>query len=57
MLQEKSWERSSSLWTSLGLGFEQRSDFVDFSVAGSIVFTTASLTPHWSVHGGVGFGF
>jgi len=48
---------SSSLWTSLGLGFEQRSDFIDFSVAGSIVFTTASLTPHWSVHGGVGFGF
>ncbi|MGZ6143994.1 MAG: hypothetical protein ACXWLM_11690 [Myxococcales bacterium] len=45
----------SSLWTSLGLGFEQRTDLVDFSVAADIVFTTADLTPHWSIHGGVGF--
>lgn len=47
----------SSLWTSLGLGYEQRTDLLDFSVAADIVFTTADLTPHWSVHGGVGFGF
>ena len=47
----------SSLWTSLGLGFEQRGDLLDLSVAADIVFTTADLTPHWSVHGGVGFGF
>ncbi len=47
----------SSLWTCLGLGFEQRSWLVDLSVAADIVFTTADLTPHWAVHGGVGFGF
>ena len=47
----------SSLWTSLGIGFEQRTDLLDFSVAADLVFTTADLTPHWSVHGGVGFGF
>ena len=49
--------QQSSLWTSLGFGFEQRSDVFDLSVAADIVFTTADLTPHWSVHGGVGFGF
>jgi hypothetical protein len=49
--------QQSSLWTSLGFGFEQRSDMFDLSVAANIVFTTADLTPHWSVHGGVGFGF
>lgn len=47
----------SSLWTSLGIGFEQRSDMFDLSVAADIVFTTADLTPHWCVHGGIGFGF
>lgn len=47
----------SSLWTSLGLGFEQRTYAFDLSVAGDIVFTTADLTPRWSIHGGVGFGF
>ena len=47
----------SSLWTSLGLGFEQRTDVVDVSIAGDIVFTTSSLTPHFAIHGGVGFGF
>ncbi len=47
----------NSLWTCLGFGFEQRSWLFDLSVAGDIVFTTADLTPHWSVHGGIGFGF
>jgi hypothetical protein len=47
----------SSLWTSLGLGFEQRTDLIDVSIAGDIVFTTSSLTPHFAIHGGVGFGF
>ncbi|HTO96791.1 MAG TPA: hypothetical protein VMK66_07070 [Myxococcales bacterium] len=47
----------SSLWTGLGFGFEQRADFLNFSVAGNIIFTTSNFTPHWSVHGGVGFGF
>jgi hypothetical protein len=47
----------SSLWTCLGLGFEQRTDIFDVSIAGDIVFTTSSLTPHFAIHGGVGFGF
>jgi hypothetical protein len=48
---------NSSLWTNLGLGFEQRESFYSFSVVGSIVFTTQSLTPHFAIHGGIGFGF
>jgi hypothetical protein len=48
---------NSSLWTGLGFGFEQRQDFYSVSVSGNIVFTSTSLTPHWSLHGGVGFGF
>ena len=47
----------SSLWTNIGVGFEQRQDLFDVSVVGCIVFTTSSLTPHWAIHGGVGFGF
>jgi hypothetical protein len=47
----------NSLWTGVGLGIEQRVDFYSFSVAGNIVFTSTSLTPHWSIHGGVGLGF
>ncbi|MCA1827704.1 MAG: hypothetical protein ABR567_17670 [Myxococcales bacterium] len=47
----------SSLWTNIGIGFEQRQDFFDVSVVACLVFTTASLTPHWAIHGGVGFGF
>ncbi len=47
----------SSLWTNIGVGFEQRQELVDVSLVGCIVFTTASLTPQWAVHGGVGFGF
>jgi hypothetical protein len=48
---------TSSLWTGLGFGFEHRTDFVSLSLAGNIIFTSTSLTPHWAVHGGVGFGF
>jgi hypothetical protein len=48
---------SSSLWTGLGFGFEQRTGFYSISVAGNIIFTSTSLTPHWAVHGGVGLGF
>jgi hypothetical protein len=48
---------SSSLWTGLGFGFEQRGDFFSLSLAGNIIFTSTSFTPHWAVHGGVGFGF
>jgi hypothetical protein len=48
---------NSSLWTGLGFGFELRRDFYSASLAGDIIFTTASFTPHWSIHGGVGFGF
>jgi hypothetical protein len=50
-------QATSSLWTGLGLGFEQRGEIVSLSVAANIVFTSTSLTPHWSVHGGIGFGF
>ena len=46
----------NSLWSCLGLGFEQRGD-IDLSIAADIVFTTADLTPHWAIHGGLGFGF
>ena len=48
---------TSSLWTGLGFGFEQRAGFLDLSFAGNLVFTSTSLTPHWAVHGGIGFGF
>ena len=48
---------TSSLWTGLGFGFEQRSGFLDFSLVGNIVFTSTSFTPHWAVHGGIGIGF
>ena len=47
----------SSLWTALGFGFEQRTDVLDLSIAADIVFTTTSLTPHFAIHGGIGFGF
>lgn len=50
-------QTKGSLWTNLGVGFEQRSSLLDLSVVGSLVLTTASLTPKWCVHGGVGFGF
>jgi len=46
-----------SVWTCIGIGFEQRTDAIDLSLVGSIVFTTASLTPQFAVHGGIGFGF
>src|SRR5205823_1327804 len=45
---------NSSLWTGLGLGFEQRTDFFSLSVATNIIFTSTSFTPHWAIHGGVG---
>jgi hypothetical protein len=48
---------NSSLWTGLGFGFEQRTGFLSVSLAGNIIFTSTSLTPHWAVHGGIGFGF
>jgi hypothetical protein len=50
-------QAGNSLWTGLGLGFEQRTGLFSFSVVGNIVFTSTSLTPHWAVHGGVGLGF
>ena len=50
-------QAKGSLWTNFGVGFEQRTDLFDLSVAGDLVLTTASLTPKWCVHGGVGFGF
>ena len=50
-------QTKGSLWTDLGIGFEQRTDLFDLSVVGSFVLTTASLTPKFCVHGGVGFGF
>jgi hypothetical protein len=47
----------SSVWTNLGIGAELRQDFYSLSVVTSIVFTTQSLTPHFAIHGGIGFGF
>ena len=50
-------QSQSSFWTALGFGFEQRQDHFSLSLIGSVVFTTASLTPHFAIHGGLGFGF
>jgi hypothetical protein len=50
-------QAKGSVWTDLGLGFEQRTSFFDLSAVASLVLTTASLTPKWCLHGGVGFGF
>ena len=50
-------QAGSSLWTGLGFGFEERTGFLSLSAAGNIIFTSTSFTPHWAVHGGVGFGF
>ncbi|HET7787932.1 MAG TPA: hypothetical protein VFL36_18310 [Myxococcales bacterium] len=47
----------SSLWTGIGFGYEMRQDFYSLAITGNIVFTSTSLTPHWSLHGGLGFGF
>ena len=57
LLNAQAAAAQSSLWTCLGLGFEQRSWLFDLSASADIVFTTADLTPHWAIHGGVGFGF
>jgi hypothetical protein len=57
LLSLQAKQSQSSLWTSLGGGFEQRQGAFDFSVVGAIVITTASLTPHFGIHGGVGLGF
>jgi hypothetical protein len=46
----------SSLWTSLGFGGELRKDFFAIDLVASIVFTTSDLTPHFAIHGGIGFG-
>jgi hypothetical protein len=46
----------SSLWTSLGFGGEIRKDFYAIDLVASIVFTTQDLTPHFAIHGGIGFG-
>lgn len=47
--------QGSHLWTSLGVGFEQRSDGITLGLVAGIVFTTSDLTPHFVVHGGFGF--
>lgn len=47
----------SSLWTGVGLGFEQRVGLFDLGVAADLVVTTASFTPHYALHGGLGIGF
>lgn len=57
LLSLKASQSQSSIWTSLGAGFEQRVSAFDLSVVGSIALTTASLTPHFAIHGGLGFGF
>ena len=57
LLNLEARQSRSSFWTSLGLGFEQRQGSFDLSVVGALALTTASLTPHFAIHGGVGFGF
>ena len=48
---------SNSLWTCIGFGGEIRQSFYSLDLVASLVLTSQSLTPHFSVHGGVGFGF
>ena len=48
---------NNSAWTCIGFGGEIRRDFYSLDLVGSLVLTTQSLTPHFSVHGGIGFGF
>ena len=57
LLSLQASQSSSSIWTSLGAGFEQRVAAFDLSVVGTIALTTASLSPHFAIHGGLGFGF
>lgn len=52
-----SFNGTNSLWTGLGIGFEQRTTSLCFSVAGDIILTSVSLTPNFAIHGGIGFGF
>ena len=57
LLSLQASQATSSVWTSLGAGFEQRQGGLDLSIIGAIVLTTSSLTPHFAIHGGIGFGF
>ena len=47
----------SSLWTGIGAGFEQRVGSFDLSIAADLALPTASFSPHFGVHGGIGYAF
>jgi hypothetical protein len=47
---------NSSLWTGIGFGGEIRRSFYSIDLVAELVFTTQDFTPHFAVHGGVGFG-
>jgi len=49
---------NSSLWTSLGFGFEHRAGAVSLGLVAGLAFISSfDLVPHGFVHGGLGLGF
>jgi hypothetical protein len=48
---------NSSLWGTIGFGYEQRQDYFSLSVVGFIASTFTNPTLHFGVHGGFGVGF
>jgi hypothetical protein len=48
---------SQNIWTSLGLGFEQRVGRVSVGTILSLAFTPSDSQAHFGVHGGIGYYF
>jgi hypothetical protein len=48
---------SQNIWTSLGLGFEQRVGRVSVGSIISLVFTPSDSQAHFGIHGGIGYYF
>ena len=48
---------SQNIWTSLGLGFEQRVGHLSVGTILSLAFTPSDSQAHFGVHGGIGYYF
>jgi hypothetical protein len=48
---------SQNIWTSLGLGFEQRVGRVSVGTIISLAFTPSDSQAHFGLHGGIGYYF
>ena len=48
---------SQNIWTSLGLGFEQRVGRVSVGTILSLAFTPSDSQAHFGLHGGIGYYF